>query len=206
MFRFISWHPGDQVPTNLTVSPFCSLVYLYLDISEKCPTLKRTMPLPTAMMCEPLLRLVNAYANFVGFCRTRHKQRPGSETRRLDKLCNASATDLFQIRTAGSISISPEQFEKLFLSPQNAVKGQLRSTFANPTPLALLGFLLSLSPLSFALMGIRGAGGNGTASIGAYYFMGGLLMILGAVGEFLLGNTCGPCIPLDQRLSVTDVI
>lgn len=54
---------------------------------------------------------------------------------------------------------------------------------------ALLGFLLSLSPLSCDLMGWRGAGGNGIASIGAYYFMGGLLMLVGGVLEFFLGNT-----------------
>lgn len=42
---------------------------------------------------------------------------------------------LKRIRTAGSISISPELFEKIYLSPQNAVKGDLRKTFANPTPL-----------------------------------------------------------------------
>lgn len=54
---------------------------------------------------------------------------------------------------------------------------------------ALLGFLLALSPLSCDLMGWRGAGGNGIASIGAYYFMGGLLMLIGGVLEFFLGNT-----------------
>jgi hypothetical protein len=43
-------------------------------------------------------------------------------------------TALKRIRTAGSISISPELFEKLYLSPQNAVKGDLRKTFGNPTP------------------------------------------------------------------------
>jgi hypothetical protein len=42
---------------------------------------------------------------------------------------------LKRIRTAGSISISPELFEKIYLSPQNAVKGDLRKTFGNPTPL-----------------------------------------------------------------------
>lgn len=42
---------------------------------------------------------------------------------------------LKRIRTAGSISISPELFEKLYLSPQNAVKGDLRKTFGNPTPM-----------------------------------------------------------------------
>jgi len=100
-----------------------------------------------------------------------------------------SDTALRKIQTAGSISISPELFEKLYLSPQNKVKGELRKTFANPTPLALVGFLLSLTPLSWTLMGWRGAGGNGAASIGWYMFAGGMLMVLGGVGEFILGNT-----------------
>lgn len=42
---------------------------------------------------------------------------------------------LGRMRTAGSISMSPELFEKLYLSPPNAVKGDLRKTFANPTPM-----------------------------------------------------------------------
>lgn len=42
---------------------------------------------------------------------------------------------LNRIRTAGSISISPELFEKLYLSPENKVSGELRKTFGNPTPL-----------------------------------------------------------------------
>lgn len=46
-----------------------------------------------------------------------------------------STEALRRIRTAGSISISPELFEKIYLSPQNAVKGDLRKTFGNPTPL-----------------------------------------------------------------------
>ena len=42
---------------------------------------------------------------------------------------------LKRLRTAGSISLSPELFEKLYLSPENRVKGDLRKTFGNPTPL-----------------------------------------------------------------------
>lgn len=42
---------------------------------------------------------------------------------------------LHRVRTAGSVSISPELFEKLYLSPQNKVKGDLRKTFGNPTPM-----------------------------------------------------------------------
>lgn len=42
---------------------------------------------------------------------------------------------LKRLGTAGSISLSPELFEKLYLSPENRVKGDLRKTFGNPTPL-----------------------------------------------------------------------
>lgn len=113
----------------------------------------------------------------------------GNNTYHMDDTSMDHDTALKRIRTAGSISISPELFEKIYLSPQNAVKGDLRKTFGNPTPVALLGFLLSLSPLSCDLMGWRGAGGNGAAGIGSYYFFGGLLMIVGGFLEFILGNT-----------------
>ncbi|KAI1501736.1 GPR1/FUN34/YaaH-class plasma membrane protein [Biscogniauxia marginata] len=92
-----------------------------------------------------------------------------------------------------SISIPPELFEKLYLSPQNQVKGDLRKTFGNPTPIGLLGFVLSLGPLACDLMGWRGAGGDGAASIPAFIFFGGVLMMLGGLLEFLLGNTF-PCV------------
>lgn len=101
-------------------------------------------------------------------------------------------TALRKIQTAGSISISPELFEKIYLSPQNAVKGDIRKTFANPTPVCLVGFLISLSPLSCDLMGfqtINNTNAPGDATIAVYFFFGGILMLLGAVGEFLLGNT-----------------
>jgi len=98
-------------------------------------------------------------------------------------------TALRRLRTAGSLSISPELFEKIYLSPKNQVSNNIRSTFGNPTPLALAGFLLSLTPLSNVLLGWQGSGGLGAAETGAYYFFGGLLMILGALLEFVLGNT-----------------
>ena len=85
--------------------------------------------------------------------------------------------------------MTPELFEKLYLTPEQKVKGELRKTFANPTGLALLGLVMSLFPFSCDIMGWRGAGGNGAASTGSYYFMGGLLMIMGSIGEWILGNT-----------------
>lgn len=96
---------------------------------------------------------------------------------------------LRKIQTAGSISISPELFEKIYLSPQNQVKGDIRKTFGNPTPIAIAGFLLALTPLSNILLGWRGAGGLGASDIAVYFFFGGLLMLLGGLLEFILGNT-----------------
>ncbi|KAK2004399.1 GPR1/FUN34/YaaH-class plasma membrane protein [Colletotrichum falcatum] len=97
--------------------------------------------------------------------------------------------NLKMIKTAGSVNMSPELFEKLYLSPQNKVKGDLRKTFGNPTPIAIVGFLLSLTPLACDLMGWRGAGGSGAAGIGSYFFFGGLLMFVGGLLEWVLGNT-----------------
>lgn len=45
------------------------------------------------------------------------------------------ANALQRIKTAGSVSIPPELFEKLYLSPESKVKGDLRKTFGNPTPM-----------------------------------------------------------------------
>ena len=42
---------------------------------------------------------------------------------------------IFRSDTAHSINISREMFEKFYLQPQNRVHGDLRQTFANPTPL-----------------------------------------------------------------------
>ncbi|KAI9664971.1 MAG: hypothetical protein M1821_006419 [Bathelium mastoideum] len=96
---------------------------------------------------------------------------------------------LHKTQTASSISISPALFERLYLNPEVRVKGELRKTFANPTPLALLGFLVATTPFACDNMGWRGAGGNGAASTGPIIFMGGMLQIIGGVLEWVLGNT-----------------
>lgn len=59
----------------------------------------------------------------------------------------------------------------------------------NPTPIALVGIVISLTPLSCDLMGFLGAGGNGAAGIPTYYFFGGLLLIVAGLLEWFLGNT-----------------
>jgi uncharacterized protein len=54
---------------------------------------------------------------------------------------------------------------------------------------ALMGFLIASTPLGCALMGWRGSGGGGAATIGVFYFFGGMLQIIGSVMEWIIGNT-----------------
>jgi len=91
--------------------------------------------------------------------------------------------------TATTVSLTPEQFERLYLSSSSNKTRDFRAAFGNPTPLAILGLVISLAPLSCDLMGWRGAGVLGAASTGVYYFAGGLLMIVSGLLEFFLGNT-----------------
>ncbi|KAI0204252.1 GPR1/FUN34/yaaH family-domain-containing protein [Astrocystis sublimbata] len=92
--------------------------------------------------------------------------------------------------TAGAMSLSPEHFEAAYLAPKKHVEGRLRQTFGNPTPVALAGFLLATTPLAMVLQGWQGAGGFvGNANVGSYIFLAGLLLTLGGIGEWILGNT-----------------
>ncbi|EKJ73152.1 hypothetical protein FPSE_06765 [Fusarium pseudograminearum CS3096] len=98
--------------------------------------------------------------------------------------------EMEHIQPAMSIPLSPEMFEQLYLQPQNRVKGDLRKTFGNPTPVALAGFLLCTTPASMALLNWQGAGGFAAAAVvGVYFGIGGLLLVLGGLGEWILGNT-----------------
>lgn len=44
---------------------------------------------------------------------------------------------LKRVRTAGSVTISPEIFESMFLAPKTQVAGSLRVTFGNPTGIGM---------------------------------------------------------------------
>lgn len=74
--------------------------------------------------------------------------------------------DLNRYKTNDSVAIPMDVFERMYFNPEMAVKGQLRRTFGNPTPLALMGFVIASTPLACTQMGWRGAGGNGAALIG----------------------------------------
>lgn len=46
----------------------------------------------------------------------------------------ANGAELSQVKTEGSIILTPEMFERMYLSPQNKVDGGLRKVLGNPTP------------------------------------------------------------------------
>jgi hypothetical protein len=49
---------------------------------------------------------------------------------------NAPSDEMLEAtRQQTNISLSPELFEQLYLSPKNKVKGELRQTVGNPTPI-----------------------------------------------------------------------
>ncbi|KAI1569705.1 membrane protein, partial [Pyrenophora tritici-repentis] len=90
---------------------------------------------------------------------------------------------------AKTITLTPELYERLFLSPKTEVAGDLRSRFGNPTPVGVLGFTVAVTPLACAFMGWQGSGGLGVATSTVGIFFGGMLLIFAGIGEFLLGNT-----------------
>ena len=72
---------------------------------------------------------------------------------------------LQRMNTSSSVVMTSELFEKLYLGPMNKVKGDLRATFGNPTPLGLIGLVIGLTPLACCLMGWRGSGNGGAANM-----------------------------------------
>jgi hypothetical protein len=51
---------------------------------------------------------------------------------------------------AKTVTLTPELYERLFISPKTQVKGDLRNTFGNPTPIGVLGFSVAVFPLACA--------------------------------------------------------
>ncbi|CAI7572250.1 unnamed protein product [Penicillium pancosmium] len=108
---------------------------------------------------------------------------------------DSTAEMLRRIQTADNVlmPIPRDVFDKLYLTPKTPIAGNLRRTFGNPTPICLLGFLVAATPCAMITMGWRGSGGNGGAVLPVYIFFGGLVQILGAIGEWIIGNTF-PCV------------
>ncbi|PMD30073.1 plasma membrane ammonium transporter [Hyaloscypha variabilis F] len=85
------------------------------------------------------------------------------------------------------MTISPELFEKLYLTPKTAAVGDFRKRFANPTPLGLMGFIISATTFAAIMMGWGGSTTlDGVAGI--FFFTGPVLLLLATIFEWIMGN------------------
>ncbi|KAF1940718.1 hypothetical protein EJ02DRAFT_445282 [Clathrospora elynae] len=75
--------------------------------------------------------------------------------------------------TSTNITLSPELFEKLYLSPKTPHATDHVGRYANATPLGFLGFVISTFTFSMVLMGWGGASGL-QAVVGIFLFTGPL--------------------------------
>ncbi|KAL5529147.1 hypothetical protein ACEPAG_5121 [Sanghuangporus baumii] len=95
-------------------------------------------------------------------------------------------------RQLTTITLTPEQFESLYLQPRASAGAQNRlvGKVGNPTPLGISAFLLAHMPLSMDLMGFQGAApASGTAMLGSFYACAGVGLYLACIMEWLIGNT-----------------
>ena len=97
------------------------------------------------------------------------------------------SSDLDLSKTQTMMTISPELFEKLYLTPKVPTEGDFRKRFANPTPLGFVGFVISTFTFAMVIMGWGGANGlSGVAGI--FFFVGPVLLFVSMILEWIMGN------------------
>ncbi|CZR69343.1 related to plasma membrane ammonium transporter (Ato3) [Phialocephala subalpina] len=104
-----------------------------------------------------------------------------------EEISEDMGSHLHQLKSSGQMTISPELFEKLYLTPKTAPVGDFRKRFANPTPLGLMGFVIAA--LTYAMI-MMGWGGSTTLTgvAGIFYFTGPVLLLLALIFEWIMGN------------------
>ena len=95
--------------------------------------------------------------------------------------------NLSKTQTISGMTISPELFEKLYLTPKVPHAGDYNKRFANPTPLGFVGFVISTFTFAIVLMGWGGAEGVYPV-IGIFFFVGPLLLTIACILEWIMGN------------------
>ncbi|KAI0871131.1 GPR1/FUN34/yaaH family-domain-containing protein [Hypoxylon argillaceum] len=90
-------------------------------------------------------------------------------------------------RTDTAVTMPPELFEKLYLTPKVPHTGDYNHRFANPTALGLMGFVISDFTFSMILLGWGGSSGFAPV-VGIFFFTGPLLMTLALIFEWIMGN------------------
>ncbi|KAK3110109.1 hypothetical protein LTR53_015945 [Teratosphaeriaceae sp. CCFEE 6253] len=100
---------------------------------------------------------------------------------------NGHGINLTRTQTSGGMTISPELFEKLYLTPKVPHVGDYYKRFANPTPMGFVGFVIST--FTFAMVNMGWGGANGLAGVaGIFFFVGPVLLILATIFEWIMGN------------------
>ncbi|CAK7234930.1 hypothetical protein SBRCBS47491_009117 [Sporothrix bragantina] len=90
-------------------------------------------------------------------------------------------------RTTTAVTMSPEMFERLYLTPKVPHVGDYNKRFANPTALGFVGFVISTFTFAMVLMGWGGAEGFSPV-VGIFFFVGPVLLIFSMVFEWIMGN------------------
>jgi hypothetical protein len=90
-------------------------------------------------------------------------------------------------KTATNITLSPELFEKLYLTPKVPHVGDANKRYANPTPMGFVGFVISTFSFAMVKMGWGGAAGL-SGVLGIFFFVGPVLLLLGTIFEWIMGN------------------
>lgn len=80
-----------------------------------------------------------------------------------DEKLRQTETNISRVMSSGAVTISPELFEKLYLTPKTPHTGDNLKRFANPTPLGFVGFVIST--MSFAMVSMGWGGANGLAGV-----------------------------------------
>jgi hypothetical protein len=90
-----------------------------------------------------------------------------------------------------TVTMSSDQYERLFFQPSPALRGDYAKRFGNPTLLGLICFLIPYTSTIFVLIGWGGATPPTSLAglSGDYYFLGAIGMTLAGLAEFVLGNT-----------------
>ncbi|KAL5536547.1 hypothetical protein ACEPAF_369 [Sanghuangporus sanghuang] len=95
-------------------------------------------------------------------------------------------------RQLTTVTLTPEQFETLYLQPRSGAgkRNLLVNKLGNPTPLGIAAFLVALFPLSLDLLQLRGTTtGSSITLLGGLYGVAGIGLYLACIMEWIIGNT-----------------
>ncbi|KAI0598105.1 GPR1/FUN34/yaaH family-domain-containing protein [Biscogniauxia sp. FL1348] len=108
-------------------------------------------------------------------------------TREIPAMMNHHDEEKGLHRSATGVTMSPELFEKLYLTPKVPHTGDYHRRFANPTALGFIGFVIAASTFAMIMMGWGGASGLSPVA-GIFFFVGPVLMLLALIFEWIMGN------------------